>query len=151
MRIVSTSVVSTSKCFVTPTSWPSWHKGNDPIDPSRVAFLFPESSLTLNTMQNTIWKNLFMPAPQVRRNKFNRKERWRHSSNSLLSLSPFLHSHFRATNRQALLIILHLLLTQVINWMFSFLQNAYKVVRDCCFSQGETLAVQQVLYLRYIL
>ena len=53
---VSVCVVSTSKCFVTPTSWPSWHKGNDPIDPSRVAF--PESSPTLNKMQNTIWTKL---------------------------------------------------------------------------------------------
>ena len=114
---VSVCVVSISKCFVTPTSWPSWHKGNDPIDPSRVAFLFPNPLWT--KCKTLSGQNLFMPAPQVRRNEFNRKERWRHSSNSLLSFLLSLHSHW-VTNRQALLMVLDLLLPQVINRMFSF-------------------------------
>ena len=105
---VSVCVVSTSKCFVTPTSWPSWHKGNDPIDPSREAFVFLNPRPLWTKCKTLYGQNLFMPAPQVRRDEFNRKERWRHSSNSLLSFLLSLHSHW-VTNRQALLMILHLL------------------------------------------
>ena len=146
---VSVCVVSTSKCFVTPTSWPSWHKGNDPIDPSRVAFLFPNPLWT--KCKTLSGQNLFMPAPQVRRDESNRKERWRHSSNSLLSFLLSLHSHW-VTNRQALLMILHLLKLSIecfsffpLGWFYvsntfkaprmhtPAQQNACKVVSDCCF------------------
>ena len=55
------------------------------------SFSFPQILLYLNKRQNTTsGQNLFMPAPQVRRNECNRKECWRHSYNSLLSFpSPF--------------------------------------------------------------
>ena len=92
-----------------------------------------------------------MPAPQVRRDESNRKERWRHSSNSLLSFLLSLHSHW-VTNRQALLMILHLLKLSIecfsffpLGWFYvsnnfkaprmhtPAQQNACKVVSDCCF------------------
>ena len=118
MRIVSVCVLSASKCFLTPTSWPHWHKSDDPIDPSRVAFLFLESSLLWTKCKTLSGQNLFMPPPQERRSEFNRKERRRRSSHSLLSL-PSLHSHW-APNRQALLMMPHLLLDQVVNAKFAF-------------------------------
>ena len=92
-----------------------------------------------------------MPAPQVRRDESNRKERWRHSSNSLLSFLLSLHSHW-VTNRQALLMILHLLKLSIecfsffpLGWFYvsnnfkaprmhtPAQQKACKVVSDCCF------------------